>query len=140
MVDAARIAALLHRLTAETAHLRRLADHPDGELSASEYLLPAAKYRLIVAIEIAIDVCDHIVATEGLRPATSLRDSFRPLREAEWLDASLSSSLEDAAGLRNLLVHQYAEIDDPRVIEILRTRMDDLDAFASAIAGRVSED
>lgn len=140
MVDAARIAALLHRLSEETAHLRRLADHPDGELSASEYLLPAAKYRLIVAIEIAIDVCDHIVATEGLRPATSLRDSFRSLREAGWLDASLSSSLEDAAGLRNLLVHQYAEIDDLRVIEILRTRMDDLDAFASAIAGRVSED
>lgn len=69
-----------------------------------------------------------------MRPSTSFADSFRSLAEAGLLESGLARALEDAAKLRNLLVHQYADVDDTRVVEIIRTRLADLDEFVIAIS------
>lgn len=137
MVDEGRVAALLQRLRDEVAALRRLAARSDADLFGSEDALPAAKYRLVVAVEAAVDTADHVIASEGLRQATSFADSFQSLQESGWLDDELAASLQDAARFRNLLVHQYAVVDDTRVLETIRTRLDDLDGFATTMAGRV---
>jgi uncharacterized protein YutE (UPF0331/DUF86 family) len=42
------------------------------------------------------------------------------------------------ARFRNLLVHGYAKVDDTRVVEILRDRVDDLAAFRIALARAAS--
>lgn len=137
MVDSARVAALLERIEAEVRELRRLASRTDADLKDADDALPAAKYRLIVAIEAAIDTADHIIASEGLRVAQTLADSFASLNEGDWLEDDIARSLQDAARFRNLLVHQYGEVDDERVLEIIRTRLDDLEAYCSAIARRL---
>lgn len=46
--------------------------------------------------------------------------------------------MQDAARLRNLLVHQYADVDDVRVARIIRTRLGDLDGFVASIAAFLS--
>jgi len=135
MVDIPRLGALLQRIRDEVAALRRLGARDD--LQDDDTALPAAKYRLVVAIEAMTDVAEHVIASEGLRPATSFADSFRSLAEAEWLDDELATTLAEAARFRNLLVHQYADVDDDRVVEILRTRMNDLDRFVTAVAERL---
>lgn len=114
--------------------MRRLAVRDDADITDDTDALPAAKYRLVVAIEAAIDIADHVIASEGLRPSTSFADSFRSLAEAGLLESGLARALEDAAKLRNLLVHQYADVDDTRVVEIIRTRLADLDEFVIAIS------
>ena len=138
MVDVPRVAALLQRIRDELAELRRTGARDDAELHGSADALPAAKYRLVVVIEAAIDVADHLIASEGWRPSSSFADSFRSLHEAGMLDAELSASMEQAAGFKNLLVHQYADVDDARVVEILRTRLDDLDRFVAVVAAKLS--
>ncbi|MBW3663408.1 MAG: DUF86 domain-containing protein [Actinobacteria bacterium] len=100
--------------------------------------LPAAKYRLIVAIEAATDAAEHVIASEELRPATSFADSFRSLEEGGWLGSDLAAHLSDTARFRNLLVHQYADIDDGRVLSIIRDRLADLETFAEELAARLS--
>jgi uncharacterized protein YutE (UPF0331/DUF86 family) len=72
-------------------------------------------------------VADHVIASEGLPQPTSFADSFVALAEAGWLAPDLARSLADAARFRNLLVHQYADVDDERVVDVLRSRLDDLD-------------
>lgn len=37
-------------------------------------------------------------------------------------------------------MHQYADIDDRRVVEIMRTRLDEIDAYVDTIAGRITTD
>lgn len=135
MVDLSRLGALLQRIRDEVAAIRHLGTRDD--LRDDDTALPAAKYRLVVAIEAMTDVAEHVIASEGLRPATSFADSFRSLAEADWLDDELAAALADAARFRNLLVHHYADVDDDRVVEIIRTRMDDLDRFVTAVAERL---
>lgn len=138
MVDLPRLLALLDRISRETAELRRAAQRPDDELTSSSDALAAVKYRFVVAIEAAVDICRHVAASEGLRPPKDMRDAFAVLSEAGWLAQDVD--LGAMAGFRNLLVHGYAEIDDARVRDVLRTRLDDLDAFRRAIADRATSD
>ena len=43
-------------------------------------------------------------------------------------------ALQDMARFRNLLVHGYLNVDDERVVEILRTRLGDLETFRTSLA------
>lgn len=42
------------------------------------------------------------------------------------------------ARFRNLLIHGYQQVDDRRVVENLRTRLDDFERFRTAIARAIS--
>lgn len=138
MVDEARVAALLHRITSEADAIDAGMARTDEVLLSAPDAIPALKYRLVILVEAATDAADHVIAAEGLRPSTSFADSFRSLAEAGWLDDDLASMLSDAARFRNLLVHGYADVDDGRVLEIARTRMADLRAFVAVMASRLS--
>ena len=134
MVDELRVRQMLDRLGVEIDALRRLARLDTGELLRDDDLLAAVKYRFIVAIEVCIDVARHVVASEGLRAPLDYADAFAVLADAGLLDPAIAAELRDTARFRNLLVHGYAKVDDTRVVEILRDRVDDLAAFRTALA------
>ena len=134
MVDPLRLAALLDRLRTELIALRRLAALPPSTLADDDDLLAAVKYRFIVAIEACIDAGRHVVASEGLRAPTDYADVFTVLGEGDLLDAATVAELRDAARFRNLLVHGYTAVDDARVVQILQSRLDDIDRFRVALA------
>ena len=135
MVDPGRLRALLDRVRDETGHLRRLAALPRERLMADADLLAAAKYRFVVAIEACIDAGEHVIASEGLRAPSDFADVFASLGEGDVLPTALVPDLQRMARFRNLLVHGYAKVDDEQVIDLLVTRLGDLDAFRVALAG-----
>jgi uncharacterized protein YutE (UPF0331/DUF86 family) len=49
------------------------------------------------------------------------------------LGEELAASMSSAVRFRNLLVHEYAEIDDDRVVGYL-DRLDDLAGFVTSVA------
>jgi len=134
VVDELRVRQMLDRLGVEIDALRRLARLDPGALLRDDDLLAAVKYRFIVAVEVCIDVGRHVVASEGLRAPLDYADTFAVLADAELLDPAIAAELRDTARFRNLLVHGYAKVDDTRVVEILRDRVDDLAAFRTALA------
>lgn len=80
-VDTGRVRALLDRMAEEERQLHRLAALSDEELLGDPDRLASAKYRFIVAIEAAIDVCRHIVSAAGLRAPSDFADAFCVLAE-----------------------------------------------------------
>jgi uncharacterized protein YutE (UPF0331/DUF86 family) len=138
VVDELRVRQMLDRLGEEIDALRRLSRRDAEELLHDDDLLAAVKYRFIVAIEVCIDIGRHVVASEGLRAPLDYADVFSVLAEAALLDSGATADLRDTARFRNLLVHGYAKVDDTRVVEILRDRVDDLAAFRIALARAAS--
>lgn len=134
MVDPLRVQTLLDRLGEEISALRRLAKRDEDVLLADEDVLAGVKYRFVVAIEACIDVGRHIVASEGLRAPRDYADVFTVLGESGLLPTDVVSTLRDTARFRNLLVHEYTDVDDSRVVEILHTRVEDLQRFRVALA------
>jgi uncharacterized protein YutE (UPF0331/DUF86 family) len=50
------------------------------------------------------------------------------------IDESLAASMAGWAGLRNVLTHLYLQVDHARIAEVLASELDQLDAFAAAVA------
>ena len=134
MVDPGRLRSLLDRLGEELEHLRRLAAMAPEELLADPDRLAGVKYRFVVAIEICIDAAQHVIASEGFRAPFDFADAFAVLGEAGVLPSQQVPALQEMARFRNLLVHGYQRVDDRRVLGILGSRLEDLDAFRAHIA------
>ena len=137
MVDPGRLRALLDRLGEELKELRRLASLAPEHVLGDPDRLAAVKYRFVVAIETCIDAGQHVIASEGLRAPDDFAETFSILGEAGYVEPDLVPALQDMARFRNLLVHGYLRVDDAKVVEILRSRLDDLDSFRSQIARAV---
>ncbi len=138
-MTATQLRALLARLATELSDLRRLAAADRQQLLADTDRLKSVKYSFVVAIEVCVDIASHLIAARQLRAPATYADGFVSLAEAGLIDQAFAAPLGDMAGFRNLLVHGYARVDDGRVVEILHTRLDDLDRFAQEIAREFTE-
>ena len=73
------------------------------------------------------------MAELALRAPDDYRGILERLEEAGTLDPRLSRKLGDAAGLRNVLVHGYLDVDRERLWSALG-ELDDLRDFCAAAA------
>lgn len=90
-------------------------------------------------IETAIDVNTHILVESGEAPPDDYFSSFTRLEKAEWLSADLAKKLAPSAGLRNRLVHQYAEIDDRKIFAVLTEGVPLFAKYISSIRRRLKK-
>ena len=66
--------------------------------------------------------------------AEALLESFTVLADHGVIEPELAARMRSAAGLRNLLAHQYGIVDSDRLHEFARDRTEDLTAYCAAVA------
>lgn len=132
MVDPQRLARLLETLASFRKHLERLAATKRDDYLASHAF--EGRYLVQASAQACIDIANHVISSEGWRAPRDFRDAFTVLEEHHVIEAGLVGRLRDLAGMRNVLVHLYEDVDDARVHEALGTGLDDFDSFARAIS------
>ena len=105
---------------------------------SDSYIRDAAKYKLIVAIEAAISVCNHILVRVVKEIPSSYSDCFMILGKHRIISQDLAEKLADMARFRNMLVHIYWKIDDKKVYEIMKKDISDLKEFIKEVKNYVS--
>ncbi len=85
------------------------------------------------AIQAAIDLAAHVVASEGYGIPQDLKDSFSLLRNAGVISPDLSSRMQKMVGFRNIAVHEYQSLNLDILKNILTTRLGDLEEFYSEV-------
>ncbi len=95
--------------------------------------IDAAKYKLVVAIEAALSICNHIAARLEKKIPESYSDCFIILGEEGVLSRDLSKRLARMAKFRNMLVHIYWEIDNAKIYEIIHNDLKDLEEFTGEV-------
>lgn len=130
MVDAESVSARVSHLDGLLVELEsiRAAGH-DAYLAERRSRL-AAEHALQLAIQTCIDVGAHLISELGLPAPDDYRGVFESLAPA-GLDADLGQRLGAAAGMRNILVHGYLDVDDEVIWQALGD-LDDLRRFAAA--------
>lgn len=113
--------------------LRRYAQRPDDEFLQDEEAIRSARYALIVAVEAAANICSHLCARMLATVPESYADCFEKLGEAGIVSRDLARRLAAMARFRNLLVHGYGEVDDGRMLRMLREDLADLDEYVAAL-------
>ncbi|MDP2855164.1 MAG: DUF86 domain-containing protein [Smithellaceae bacterium] len=115
-------------LTAIT-NLEDLQKLSDKEFIADAHKIGSAKYSLIVAIEGAVDLSNHIIAKNGYRTAEDYADTFKVMNQQGAFDKEFTASLIQMARFRNRLVHIYWDIDDQELFRIIQSRLGDIKRF-----------
>ena len=133
MVDRRRVALLLRRITDELYYLEARSAEDRAVLRADDERLSGLKYRFVTTIEGVVNVAQHLCASEGWGPPKDNADSLRVLARHDVLDAQLADGLAHAVGFRNLLVHQYVDVDDDRVVGYL-DHLTDMSAFVASVS------
>ena len=97
------------------------------------------EHTLQIAIQAALDVASHIVASERLGEPSSNQALFELLAHAGWVPPSLALELRKMAGFRNVLVHGYLAVDPAIVCDVLEQRLENIEAFVGSIRRKLDE-
>lgn len=88
------------------------------------------------AVQAAIDLAAHVVASEGYGLPASVAGTFSLLEGRGVLDAALTARLRKMVGFRNIAVHNYQDLD-PSIVEAIVTRhLGDLRDLCTSIVQR----
>ncbi len=134
MADRDRVDQLLALLAGYVRILRDLSAVSAEEFSAEPRNYGSGERFLQLAIETALSVGHHIIASAGFEQPTSYADVFRVLGTEGVLQPDFADTLAPMARMRNRLVHIYEDVEPERVHELLRTRLQDFDEFAAAVS------
>ncbi len=134
MVDRYVVSARVAKIREYVALLRKIRSLADERRFVSDPLIYGnAERYLQLAIQAVLDISHHIVADRNLALPADSRALFDLLARQKVISRSLAIKLTAMAGFRNVLVHEYLEIDRRRVHRALTTELKDFETFLRAV-------
>ena len=100
-------------------------EKPENEVLAERYL-----ERIINRL---IDVNYHIVKEVGGYAPTGYSESFRDMGQLKILPNDFAYKLVDVGGFRNILVHDYDEIDESQVYANIKACLEDVPKYMKCV-------
>lgn len=133
LIDREILATRLSKLREALKKLKSIAGKPRNEYLKSEVDRALAEHYLRIALEAGLDIGNHVIASEGFRKPLKIREIPMILAENGVISRELSEKLARAAGLRNRLVHGYADVDHEAIYGVLQQDLGDLERLAEAV-------
>lgn len=123
-------------------------DELDGYLDELDQIAPAKlKFKeyqeiekkrscerlLQLSIEAVIDICKLFVSGMRLGLPAEENDLFDKMQNKKLLSKEMAVTLKEMKGFRNILVHEYAAVDDELVFKAIKTKSKDFRKFKKEI-------
>ena len=89
---------------------------------------------LQLSIQCVIDICNHFLAAKDARGIDGYREIILLAGKAKTIPDKLAKKIASMAGLRNILVYDYLDIDRAKLYEIVQKNLGDFKKFAVCIA------
>lgn len=133
MVDQNIVHARIEKIRACLTRLRELAGTSEEAFLQDEDSCALAERHLQVAIQSVIDIGHHVVADMDLGLPEDYKDVFRILAKHKIISEQLGKRLESMTSMRNVLVHDYLQVDLHRIYAALQNDLSDFDEFIAAV-------
>jgi uncharacterized protein YutE (UPF0331/DUF86 family) len=104
------------------------------------FLQDVVERNLQLASQIVLDVSTHVIAEQGWQSPDSYEEAIQILARHDVIPASLAGQLKGMAGFRNILVHEYLEIDEHQVYLAATDHLEDYELFAQHLAAWAAQD
>jgi hypothetical protein len=138
-LDTPRILAKLDALEGYLEELKSILPLDFEEYQRNFERRRACECLLQISIETVIDVCSLLVKGMRLGLPGEEDDLFDKLHRAGVISEHMRDKLRKMKGLRNILVHEYARVDDRLVYGALWERLHDFAQFKHEILGFLKE-
>ena len=85
-------------------------------------------------IQACSDLAKHVAAADFGWEGHSSKEAIRVLEREGVIDEETGDTIVAAVGFRNVLAHEYGQVDYAEVYEILQTGLDVYDAYSRQLA------
>lgn len=128
-------AVVLNKFETIEKCINRINEEYEGD---SKNLQDYRKMDMIVlnlqrACEAVLDLAMYIVSTRKLGLPQNKREAFVLLEENKIIDSTMSKNMQGMVGFRNIAVHDYKEIDEDILKDVIENHLNDLLDFARII-------
>lgn len=79
--------------------------------------------------ELATDVAMYVVTTRKLGIPQTKKDAFVKLNENNLISDDMCSKMKGMVGFRNIAIHEYKEIDEDIVRDVIENHLGDITEF-----------
>ena len=132
MLDHKRVLGKLDDLDAYLKELKEIL--PDSFKQYQSIEKKRSCERLLqLCIECVLDVCRLFVSGLKLGLPSEENGVFEKLLKNKIISAKMSKTLQEMKGFRNVLIHEYAKVDDEIVYEMAASRLGDFIRFKNEI-------
>lgn len=132
-IDEGRVRERLAYICEQVRDLRQLAAQAGPALLQDRWLIRGARYALQTAIEAMIDILYHLSAKGFSFAPAHAREAVDHLWKKGLINEDEAEIFREMIGFRNRLFHHYHRVDDEKILEILKHRLDDFDRFRGAV-------
>lgn len=89
---------------------------------------------LQLAIEACMDIAELIISDQRFPTPENGNEAIEILGREKVIDEQFAKDFSHSVGFRNILVHDYIDIDYKEVADKINNRLDDFDRFAQKVA------
>jgi len=122
----------LDELSVRLARLEPLKSRSKAEFDADPYLRDIAERNLEVSAQCVLDISHRLISLAGGPRPRDYYEAILHLGELGVLPPDFATHLAPLAGFRNILVHEYLEVDWQEVYRNLQ-QLGDLARFAELV-------
>ncbi len=134
MVDRDIIVAKMANIQNNLTRLKEKQGIGIGDFLEDKDIQDIVLLNLQTAIQGCIDIAGHIVSDNNWGVPGSMAAVFDILCEKKVISDRSSKVMRSMTGFRNLIAHEYAEMDMNKVYEVFNGRLGDFNVFLKEIA------
>ncbi len=85
------------------------------------------------ACEISIDIAMYIISNRKLGVPQTKKEAFIKLEESNLISKNISTNMQKMVGFRNIAIHDYKQIDEEILADVIENHLKDITDFAKQI-------
>ena len=133
MIDIDLIRRKLSRLNMYLEKLKPISQRSLEDYLSDFYLKTSAERLIQLIVECASDINNHVVVETRNRPPEDYSISFIKAAEVGLISMQLANRLKASGGMRNILVHEYMDIDDEKVYQTIPLAIKDYKQYIKEV-------
>ena len=124
-------AVLINKFNSIQKCINRINEEYEGNASNLEDYrrLDAIVLNLQRACECSIDCAMYVVSNKKLGIPQTKKEAFELLEQNEIISSQMCNKMKAMIGFRNIAIHEYKQIDEEILKEIIEKHLDDLTDF-----------
>ena len=123
----------LQKLREYVILLKKLHKTPKETFVQDPFVVGNVERYLQLAIQTTLDIGNHIIANLKVKSPEEYREIFIRLGEEKIIPMELAERMTPLASLRNILVHDYLEVDLEIIYDSLKKELQDFEDYAKYI-------
>ncbi len=133
MTDQNIIVRKINAIKHNMKRIEQYRDVPLGQFLKDDDIKDIVAHNLFILLQHIIDLGTHIISDENMKEPVFMSDIADILAKENVLDGNLVRPMKSMIGLRNIIAHEYGDIDFKIIHRIMTSSVKDINLILDCI-------